>query len=737
MKTMSKQMISFLLIILLCLSVLPLPALATEGDAAAEESQQTEELQLEANSSAPEGTESPAVESTSMPEPMPAPEPTPAPTDVAGSDSETPVESEAPDAQDEPQGTPAPVEQAEELIPVEETEEPLPVEENPELPEILPTGEPQSISIGLDIDPISYAVVDEPLVKVVYQYGSGYDVASPINLTVASSHSFYALGMVNGDSMEIIANHFPGEIPVNAENLNVLLDGSMDVTMDAEYDPATGKLYLPARYMGHRVTVTWTLEKSSVADIAISANISVKTGSVFEKTSYILTLPSNATEIAVPLAYGSNPVVSQCGIDLPESAYSIEDGVLYVQASPLGGDITVTAYAAGSQRRMLARSASSRPTTVTHTRSADQIYYGYYTSYYTANGNPAFCLDPTVSGLNAGVYAIDYWLDDPNDFLVKCCYYLYGGPGYGSVKNVFEDPDALWAYGMCHAVASYAYMGSLDAFKGLDDTLTGQLVQVANIVRSLPAVPSGFECFVYNTGGNNQPLVGWQYTPASWEPDPEPEPEPDPTGSVAVQKSSSAPDMTEGNPCYNRTCPARNAGRQYRPRFRPALRGCGCRAGFAARRRGPPGQWHGAWRGRFREWPSLRFAARSCSPEWRSAFPSGDSTTRFFFRRMDDKYLSTSKVFFLSASERYLYRGCFVMSYFSLKNGLTPRTCKIHLPPSIVAISSCDINSLPQCQVMNSNWAKNNPPRLRGGHYWYIHDIIFTFHRLDGRVVAL
>lgn len=551
MKTMSKQMISFLLIILLCLSVLPLPALATEGDAAAEESQQTEELQLEANSSAPEGTESPAVESTSMPEPMPAPEPTPAPTDVAGSDSETPVESEAPDAQDEPQGTPAPVEQAEELIPVEETEEPLPVEENPELPEILPTGEPQSISIGLDIDPISYAVVDEPLVKVVYQYGSGYDVASPINLTVASSHSFYALGMVNGDSMEIIANHFPGEIPVNAENLNVLLDGSMDVTMDAEYDPATGKLYLPARYMGHRVTVTWTLEKSSVADIAISANISVKTGSVFEKTSYILTLPSNATEIAVPLAYGSNPVVSQCGIDLPESAYSIEDGVLYVQASPLGGDITVTAYAAGSQRRMLARSASSRPTTVTHTRSADQLYYGYYTSYYTANGNPAFCLDPTVSGLNAGVYAIDYWLDDPNDFLVKCCYYLYGGPGYGSVKNVFEDPDALWAYGMCHAVASYAYMGSLDAFKGLDDTLTGQLVQVANIVRSLPAVPSGFECFVYNTGGNNQPLVGWQYTPASWEPDPEPEPEPDPTGSVAVQKSSSAPDMTEGNPCYS------------------------------------------------------------------------------------------------------------------------------------------------------------------------------------------
>lgn len=32
---------------------------------------------------------------------------------------------------------------------------------------------------------------------------------------------------------------------------------------------------------------------------------------------------------------------------------------------------------------------------------------------------------------------------------------------------------------------------------------------------------------------------------------------------------------------------------------------------------------------------------------------------------------------------------------YSLKNGLTPRTCKIHLPPSIVAISSWLISSFP------------------------------------------
>ena len=60
MKTMSKQMISFLLAILLCFSVLPMPALATTGEAVADDPQQTEELQQQANSGIPEDTESPA-----------------------------------------------------------------------------------------------------------------------------------------------------------------------------------------------------------------------------------------------------------------------------------------------------------------------------------------------------------------------------------------------------------------------------------------------------------------------------------------------------------------------------------------------------------------------------------------------------------------------------------------------------------------------------------------------------
>ena len=551
MKTMSKQMISFLLVILLCFSVLPVPALATAGETPTEEPQQTEELQQETNSGAPEGMESPAVESTPTPEPTPDPEPTPAPTPAPDSEGteETPVESEAPDVQD----APAPAEQEEELPPVDETEEPLPIEENPELPELLPMEEPQPVSIGLDIGPISYAVVDEPLVTVTFQYTDA-QVATPTNLPTSSisAHSYHPLTKLEGDRMAIPANLFPGEIQVDTNALKVTLDGELDITVQAEYDAATGTLYLPARYWGHEVDVDWYCSYEDVTNITISAQVGVNMGGEFQKETHTLTLPSNADEIAIPLEYGSNTVVSQNGIDLPESAYSIEDGVLYVQASPLGGDITVTAYAEAPRMRLFALRNSSRPTQVQHTRSGDQIWYGYYTSMYTANGNTAFCVDPTVSGLNPGTYDIDYWITNTNDFLLKCCYYLYGGPGYDYVKQVFAEPYADWAYGMCHAVASYAYMGSLDAFKGLEDDLTGQLVQVADIVRSLPAAPDGFEAFVYNAGsGSNQPLVGWQYTPSSWEPDPESEPEPEPTGSVAVRKVSADTSLTDGNPCYS------------------------------------------------------------------------------------------------------------------------------------------------------------------------------------------
>lgn len=75
---------------------------------------------------------------------------------------------------------------------------------------------------------------------------------------------------------------------------------------------------------------------------------------------------------------------------------------------------------------------------------------------------------------------------------------------------------------------------------------------------------------------------------------------------------------------------------------------------------------------------------------------SSGLTLRRHFRNF-----STSNRFFGSASDRYLYCGCFVISNLSEKNGRTPCTCKIHLPLSITASSSGVISSLPHCQVMN------------------------------------
>ena len=574
MKTISRQVLCLMLALCLCITALPMPALATDGQTPEDAVQETQPQTEPAGSDteATPASSDPPQETPQTAEPTPAPsdtpdavdpaepEPTPS-TDPEGEEageSEPTPEQETPAQPESSEPTPAPEQpEAPEATPAPEEANPKP-EPTPALtPEPTPALEPtlvpsDGLLAGLDIESISYAVVDEPLVKVTYHY-TDVQVATPTNLptTSGSAHSYYPLTKLDGGRMTIPANLFPGEVSVSTDALRVTLDDELDITAQAEYDAASGTLYLPARYWGHKVDVDWYCPYEDVTSITISVRAGVKIDSAFEEEKYTLTLPSNASTIEIPLPQGGNAVVTQYGIDLPTSAHSIKNGVMYLTASPLGGDITVTAYAEAPRMRLFA-TRSTQPTQVIHTRSADQIWYGYYTSYYEANGNVAFCLDPTVSGLDAGTYDIDYWLTDGSDLLVKCCYYLYGGPGYSAVRHVFAEPDALWAYGMCHAMASYAYMGSMDAFKGLGDELTGQLVTIANAINGLPSAPDGFECFVYNSGSSTQPLIGWQYNPGSdpWEPDPEP-PEPDPTGSVAVRKVSADPTLTDGNPCYS------------------------------------------------------------------------------------------------------------------------------------------------------------------------------------------
>ncbi|MDL2237865.1 hypothetical protein LJC56_08580, partial [Christensenellaceae bacterium OttesenSCG-928-K19] len=186
-------------------------------------------------------------------------------------------------------------------------------------------------------------------------------------------------------------------------------------------------------------------------------------------------LPSNAGSIIVPLSSADALVVWQNGIELPADDYSFANGTLTVQTSPLGGDLSVVAYTSALR---LARNAGGQ---VAHTRSDDQIYYGYYTHYFTANGNTAFCLQPAVPSAPTGTYPVSRYLQPGvDDMLIKCAYYLYGGPGYDSVKhNLFDDPDSLLAYAYSHLVAAYAYSGnSSEAFYKVSPSVVDHMMAV-------------------------------------------------------------------------------------------------------------------------------------------------------------------------------------------------------------------------------------------------------------------
>ena len=102
---------------------------------------------------------------------------------------------------------------------------------------------------------------------------------------------------------------------------------------------------------------------------------------------------------------------------------------------------------------------------------------------------------------------------------------------------------------------------------------------------------------------------------------------------------------------------------------------------------------------------------------WRDAHSSASITSNSSFALSFSRWsrnFSMSKRFFSSQSAVYWKLGCFVRSYLSDKNGLTPRSWRMHLPPSSTASSSTLASSLPQCQVMNSKTSKKIAPLLKG-----------------------
>ena len=531
MRKRSKRILGILLAIVMCLSMTPLAAFAAPADTGAGTAWQAEEAPLETPAAttdesltAPDGNEPVDEVPTAPVEDAPMEETPSAPVEEGLTDEPAPKEeSEAP-ASEEPEAEPAA--SATEITPVE--------------PELL-------------------KVVREPLVKVVYHYfdeAQNQGVTDFAGYAVSSSHTYYAIAMADGAEIAIAANRYPGRVPVSTDALRfrVLRDGSEDITALAAYDAATGLVSLPYDYMGHEITVEWYCPASEIVELPVQITVCTWENGGFSTSTHDLLLPSNANSIAVPLAVEGSLTVAQNGVDLSEDACSVQSGVLHISAPALGGNVSVSAYAPAANP--LSRSARAATASyVVHTRSADQIYYGYYTSYYTANGNTAFCLDPNNSGLNAGTYAISRYLSRGTgyDTLIKCAYYLYGGPGYDAIKHrLFSDPDSLVAYGLSHAAASYAYLHDDDAFRGLSSTTKGQLLQLIAFVDAQPMPPSGFDVFTYNEGSStSQCLMGWDYTPDIPDaPDPPAPPEPS-VGALEIVKTSGNPAMSEGNSCYS------------------------------------------------------------------------------------------------------------------------------------------------------------------------------------------
>jgi len=177
-----------------------------------------------------------------------------------------------------------------------------------------------------------------------------------------------------------------------------------------------------------------------------------------------------------------------------------------------------------------------------HTRSDYRVYYGSTrTSYYTANGNPAFCLQPHLLGIDTGTYPVSRHITPGTgyDLLIKGAWYLYGGPGYNSVKHrLFDNPDDLLAYALSHAALAYIWSGDpASAFRGLGNADRAHLISVITHINMLPMPPGSFNVFVYNEGvSNRQTFLGWVYTPP---------------GHLAIRKVSSNPDMSGGNSLYS------------------------------------------------------------------------------------------------------------------------------------------------------------------------------------------
>ena len=171
-----------------------------------------------------------------------------------------------------------------------------------------------------------------------------------------------------------------------------------------------------------------------------------------------------------------------------------------------------------------------------------QYHYGNWsTGNLSVDGGEgtAFCVQPSKDTPPNGSYP--YVLMSHDSDMRKVLYYLVGGNGYEEVtsKSLFSDYDYVDIYVTSHVMLSWIWDGckwSGDADEGIGSDFKAQIESLYAQIMELPDPPDAFETFIVEGNDGYQTVVG------SW---------PLEDIDVSIQKSSSIPAFTEGNPLYS------------------------------------------------------------------------------------------------------------------------------------------------------------------------------------------
>lgn len=188
-------------------------------------------------------------------------------------------------------------------------------------------------------------------------------------------------------------------------------------------------------------------------------------------------------------------------------------------------------------------------------------YAGYATTWMYADGEIAYCGNPSAATPPAGNYTKSA-INAPsgrNAETAADLWFGYGSPGFekGLWPDTWYDGSAMTSAryaALAHILLSdtfssngnYALFGCNEDFKswcryhvigyGTDGSMINDNATGRRILARMGEVPKNFEAFMLYTGEGNQLILSFKYTPY---------------GNIDLQKVSAIEEMCEGNPLYS------------------------------------------------------------------------------------------------------------------------------------------------------------------------------------------